>query len=67
MCLAKTRLLFIACCIYLSMKKIRRCEACRKFMLEEKCCGANTKSVHPPHYNPHDKYAYIRRKEKSVQ
>lgn len=45
------------------MKKIRKCVVCGKFTLEEKCCAKGTKSVHPPHYNPHDKYAYIRRRE----
>jgi len=57
--------LLLAVFIY-GMKKIRRCIACSKFTLEEECCGAGTKGVHPPRYNPHDKYAYIRRGEKSA-
>jgi rRNA maturation protein Nop10 len=48
------------------MKKIRKCESCGIYTLEEKCHERQTKSAHPPKWNPNDKYATIRRKEKGI-
>ncbi|MBD3389588.1 ribosome biogenesis protein [Candidatus Micrarchaeota archaeon] len=48
------------------MKKIRKCESCGEYTLEEEHCGIKTLSAHPPKYNPNDKYAKYRRKEKGI-
>jgi len=41
--------------------KIRKCESgC--YSMKSECCGAETKTAHPPRYSPNDKAAKYRRK-----
>jgi rRNA maturation protein Nop10 len=49
-----------------NMKKIRKCASCGSYTLKEECHNMQTKSAHPPKWNPFDKYADIRRKEKGI-
>ena len=48
------------------MKKIRKCPSCGEYTLGEEHCGTRTISAHPPKYNPNDRYAKYRRKEKGI-
>ena len=48
------------------MKKIMRCASCGEFTLLPEHCGTKTVSAHPPKYNPNDRYAKYRRKEKGI-
>jgi len=45
----------------MNLKKIRRCEVCGSFTMQESHCGKPTKTAHPPKYSPEDKYARYRR------
>ena len=47
------------------MLKLRYCERCGKYTLEEKHCGEKTRAGHPPKFSPLDKYGEYRLKAKS--
>ncbi len=51
------------------MKKIRKCENCNIYSLDETCkkCGAKTINPAPPKYSPKDKYGTYRRKQKKIK
>jgi rRNA maturation protein Nop10 len=45
------------------MNRIRYCESCRKYTLEETCsCGGKSVVRKPPHYSPVDRMAVYRQK-----
>ncbi|MBD3202939.1 RNA-protein complex protein Nop10 [Candidatus Woesearchaeota archaeon] len=47
------------------MKNIKKCPACSKYTLSEKCsCKKKAVSPKPPKFSPEDKYAKYRRKAK---
>ncbi len=43
------------------MKKIRKCQVCAQYTMQETHCGMATKTAHPPKYTIADKYARFRR------
>jgi len=43
------------------MKRMRKCEICRIYTLDESHCGKPTHSPHPPKFSIEDKYAAYRR------
>ncbi|HIH22591.1 TPA: ribosome biogenesis protein [Candidatus Micrarchaeota archaeon] len=49
------------------MKKIFICITCGKYTLKNEHCGKNTKTAHPPHFNPNDAYGKYRRKMKGIE
>ncbi len=48
------------------MKRMRKCPSCIEYTLLEEHCGGKTDFAHPPKYNPNDRYAKYRRKEKGI-
>jgi len=48
------------------MKHIRRCVSCGEYTLLLEHCGEKSISVHPPKYNPNDRYAKYRRDEMGI-
>lgn len=48
------------------MKRMRKCSLCGEYTLLGEHCGSQTLSPHPPKYNPNDRYALYRRKEKGM-
>lgn len=49
------------------MKRMRKCPVCTEYTLLIGHCGEKTSPAHPPKYNPNDRYAAYRRKEKGIQ
>ncbi|HQT44899.1 MAG TPA: nucleolar RNA-binding Nop10p family protein [Candidatus Micrarchaeota archaeon] len=43
------------------MKKIRKCQKCAQYTMQDIHCGMATKTAHPPKYTIADKYARFRR------
>jgi len=43
------------------MKRMRKCEICKIYTLDESHCGQATHSPHPPKFSIEDKYAAYRR------
>ena len=48
------------------MKKARKCPKCGEYTLSGEHCGLKTLGAHPPKYNPNDRYAEYRRREKGM-
>jgi rRNA maturation protein Nop10 len=48
------------------MKRMRKCPSCMEYSLSEMHCGGRSMPAHPPKYNPNDRYAGYRRKEKGM-
>ncbi len=46
------------------MHKLRYCDRCRQYTLEEEHCGEKTRAAHPPKFSPEDKYGEYRLKAK---
>lgn len=36
---------------------LRYCNKCSKYTLKDNCCEATTRSAHPAHFTPEDKYS----------
>ena len=48
------------------MKRVKKCVTCGEYTLLAEHCEGKTVSVHPPRYNPNDRYAKYRRNEKGI-
>jgi len=48
------------------MKRIKKCKSCGEVTLLLEHCGEKSISVHPPKYNPNDRYAKYRREEMGI-
>jgi len=48
------------------MKRIKKCVSCGEYTLLLEHCGGKSISVHPPKYNPNDRYAKYRRDEMGI-